>query len=74
MMRSPGADPMAGRRLPVVRYGPAKLNLTLAVLGRRVDGYHSLHSVVVPLALRDARRSITLPAMARRVWCGGVLI
>lgn len=64
MMRSPGADPMAGRRLPVVRYGPAKLNLTLAVLGRRVDGYHSLHSVVVPLALRDALTIAAAPAGA----------
>ena len=43
-----------GRRLaPVVRLAPAKLNLTLAVIGRRQDGYHDLHSVVVPLALAD---------------------
>ncbi len=42
------------RRLtPVVRLAPAKLNLTLAVVGRRDDGYHSLHSVFVPLALAD---------------------
>ncbi len=40
--------------LHVVRHAPAKLNLTLAVLGRRADGYHSLHSVMVPLALSDA--------------------
>ena len=45
-------DPL--RRLsPVVRLAPAKLNLTLAVVGRRDDGYHSLHSVFVPLALAD---------------------
>jgi 4-diphosphocytidyl-2-C-methyl-D-erythritol kinase len=30
---------------------PAKLNLTLAVIGRRPDGYHDLHSVMAPLAL-----------------------
>jgi 4-diphosphocytidyl-2-C-methyl-D-erythritol kinase len=43
-----------GRRLsPVVRLAPAKLNLTLAVIGRRRDGYHDLHSVVVPLGLAD---------------------
>ena len=42
------------RRLaPIVRLAPAKLNLTLAVVARRPDGYHALHSVVVPLALGD---------------------
>jgi 4-diphosphocytidyl-2-C-methyl-D-erythritol kinase len=38
---------------PVVRLAPAKLNLTLAVLGRRSDGYHALHSIMVPVGLRD---------------------
>ena len=52
------ADPVrsgaATRRLgPVIRLAPAKLNLTLAVVGRRPDGYHDLHSVMVPLALVD---------------------
>ena len=32
---------------------PAKLNLTLEVLGRRGDGYHELDSVVVQLDLAD---------------------
>ncbi len=46
------ADPT--RRLtPVVRLAPAKLNLSLAVIGRRPDGYHDLHSVVVTLGLAD---------------------
>lgn len=45
-------DP-ARRLTPVVRLAPAKLNLTLAVVGRRPDGYHALHSVMVPLALAD---------------------
>ncbi len=52
------ADPF--RRLtPVVRLAPAKLNLTLAVVGRRADGYHELHSVFVPLTLAD-RLSVAL--------------
>ncbi len=38
---------------PVIRLAPAKLNLTLAVTGRRSDGFHSLHSVMVLLALAD---------------------
>jgi 4-diphosphocytidyl-2-C-methyl-D-erythritol kinase len=38
----------------VVRFAPAKLNLTLAVTGRRPDGYHTLHSIMVPLALGDS--------------------
>lgn len=48
------------RRLsPVVRLAPAKLNLTLAVVARREDGYHSLHSVFAPLGLVD-RLSLAL--------------
>jgi len=47
------------RRLdPVVRLASAKLNLTLAVVGQRPDGFHELHSVFVPLALAD-RLSLT---------------
>ena len=45
---------MTGDELaPVVRLAPAKVNLTLAVVGTRPDGYHALHSVMVPLALAD---------------------
>lgn len=32
---------------------PAKVNLTLEILGVRPDGYHDLRSVVAPLALAD---------------------
>jgi 4-diphosphocytidyl-2-C-methyl-D-erythritol kinase len=38
---------------PVVRLAPAKVNLTLAVVGIRPDGFHELHSVMVPLGLAD---------------------
>lgn len=32
---------------------PAKINLTLEILGRRDDGYHALRSVMVPIGLAD---------------------
>ncbi|MFZ9268681.1 MAG: 16S rRNA (adenine(1518)-N(6)/adenine(1519)-N(6))-dimethyltransferase RsmA [Candidatus Limnocylindrus sp.] len=32
---------------------PGKVNLTLAVVGRRDDGYHDLHSIVAPLRVSD---------------------
>lgn len=55
------SDPV--RRLtPVVRLAPAKLNLTLAVVGRRDDGFHALHSVMVPLEIAD--RLSLAPAFA----------
>ncbi len=53
----------AARRLaPAVRLAPAKLNLTLAVMGRRDDGYHTLHTVMVPLALADRISLAPLPS------------
>jgi 4-diphosphocytidyl-2-C-methyl-D-erythritol kinase len=45
-------DPLQ-RLTPIVRLAPAKLNLTLAVVGRRADGFHELHSVAVRLGLVD---------------------
>lgn len=32
---------------------PAKINLTLEILGRRPDGYHDIRSLLVPVALAD---------------------
>jgi 4-diphosphocytidyl-2-C-methyl-D-erythritol kinase len=53
-------DPV--RRLsPVIRLAPAKVNLTLAVLGIRPDGYHELHSVMVPTGVADRLSLSVLP-------------
>src|SRR5215472_11873025 len=43
--------------LAVVRAAPAKLNLTLRVVGRRADGYHELDSVVAFTELGDVVRA-----------------
>ena len=53
-------DP-ARRLAPVVRLAPAKVNLTLAVLGIRPDGYHELHSVMVPTGVADRLSLAVLP-------------
>lgn len=58
------ADP--SRRLaPVVRLAPAKLNLALAVLGIRPDGFHELHSVMVPTGVADRLSLAVLPPGGR---------
>jgi 4-diphosphocytidyl-2-C-methyl-D-erythritol kinase len=56
-------DP-AHRLTPVVRLAPAKVNLTLVVVGRRPDGFHSIHSVMAPVAIAD--RLSLAPAAGRR--------
>ena len=43
----------------LIEYGRAKVNLTLQVIGRRVDGYHDLESVV---AFADCADRLTLTA------------
>jgi 4-diphosphocytidyl-2-C-methyl-D-erythritol kinase len=58
----PGAPDAARRLTPVIRLAPAKLNLTLAVLGRNRDGFHDLHSVMVPLDLADVLTLARAPA------------
>lgn len=39
--------------MPVAVFAPAKINLFLAITGRRPDGFHSLVSLVAPLAWGD---------------------
>lgn len=43
----------AGIAAPVTEPAPAKVNLALAVLGRRPDGYHDIDSVMHSLELAD---------------------
>ncbi|MEY3569714.1 MAG: 4-diphosphocytidyl-2-C-methyl-D-erythritol kinase, partial [Chloroflexota bacterium] len=43
----------AGRVHWVEVDAPGKVNLTLAVVGQRDDGYHDLHSIVAPLRASD---------------------
>lgn len=45
-------------------FAPAKLNLFLAVTGRRVDGFHDLVSLVAPLDFGDTLRATMLNAEA----------
>jgi 4-diphosphocytidyl-2-C-methyl-D-erythritol kinase len=51
-----------------VLLAPAKVNLTLHVLGRRADGYHDIDSVMVPISLYD-RVEIRVAAGRRAVAC-----
>lgn len=43
----------SGPAMRVTLFSPAKVNLSLAVTGRRPDGFHDLVSVVAPLAFGD---------------------
>ncbi len=55
---------------------PAKLNLSLAVLARRPDGFHELESLMVPVDLADTLtlRLAASPGVSLAVRFGGELI
>ncbi len=67
-----------------VEHAPAKVNLTLRVIGRRADGYHTLESLVVFAGVQDrvafvpggelsrslcAARTLLRRAPLRTIWC-----
>ncbi len=60
---APAAVPSAARVEPA----PAKVNLTLRVLGRRSDGYHELESLVVFAAVGDVLAFTPGPGLALTV-------
>lgn len=51
--------------MAVTFFSPAKINLLLAVTGRRADGFHDLVSVVAPLEFGDELRAELRPQAAR---------
>src|SRR5215212_6365895 len=51
---------------PLATRAPAKINLTLHVLGRRADGYHELESLVVFAGTGDDLRLEPGPRLALR--------
>lgn len=44
---------MYTKRPELIVHAPAKVNLTLEILGRRPDGFHELRSILMPIALCD---------------------
>ena len=71
-MAAPFSDPSA----PIqTAHAPAKLNLSLAVLARRSDGFHEIESLMVPVTLYDTLhvRATPTPAIQLSVRFAGRL-
>jgi 4-diphosphocytidyl-2-C-methyl-D-erythritol kinase len=56
-----------GLRLPLIELAPAKINLTLAVKGRRADGYHELASLVAFASIGDELRLVAASRLSLEV-------
>jgi 4-diphosphocytidyl-2-C-methyl-D-erythritol kinase len=72
-MSAQSASGAVGESLTV--RAPAKLNLSLAVLTRRPDGYHEIESLMVPVTLGDTLvvRATDAPGVRLSVRFGGTL-
>ena len=61
-------EPPARPPPPALRLiAPAKINLTLDVLGRRADGYHDLDTVMTTIDLADEVRLRPAPSLSVRI-------
>jgi 4-diphosphocytidyl-2-C-methyl-D-erythritol kinase len=56
------------RRAMKVR-APAKVNLQLRILGRRVDGFHDIETIIVPVSLSDEITIETFPGDTISLTC-----
>lgn len=56
-----------GPSTEITYFAPAKINLGLAVLGLRGDGYHELHTIMLPLSVGDELSVAPAPDLRLRV-------